>query len=616
MCGICGYVNFKEDYTKNCQYHRNQVHEMAKTMRKRGPDEWDEYIDRNIAFAHTRLSVMDPKNGKQPMKRCVCDYEFTITYNGELYNTAELRHDLELRGYKFSTNTDTEVLLYSYIHYGEECAERLNGIFAFAIYDSMRQSVFLCRDRFGIKPLFYSICGDTLVFGSEIKALFRYEGLEPELDREGLCELFAMSPARTRGNGVYKGIKEVLPGTFMKICRRGIVDRTYYELKSHEHNDSYEKTIQTTRELVYDSVKRQLVSDVPLATFLSGGLDSSIVSAIGAMEMKKKNRQLSTYSFDYEGNDKYFKASSFQPDSDSQWVPRMVEEFGTEHRNLVCPNYVLTNYLKDAFLAKDLPGMADCDASLIYYCMEVKKNHTVALSGEASDEIFGGYPWFRDPKAFNTRAFPWCYDLDVRKNILQPSVRESLDLDAYSSMRYEESVAKTPAFYGDDETEKRRREISYLNIVWFMSNLLDRKDRMSMAAGLEVRVPFCDHRLVDYVWNIPWSMKNKDNVSKNVLREAAAGILPEDVRLRKKSPYPKTHNPEYEKAVKIMLLEIINNPSSPILSLCDKKKLLELADGSFDYSKPFFGQLMAMPQFIGYIIQLNYLFEIYKPRIV
>ena len=616
MCGICGYINYKDDFTKNCDLHECRVHKMAETMRHRGPDEWGKYVDSHIAFAHTRLSVIDPENGKQPLRRSISDYDFVITYNGELYNTDELRHDLELCGYKFTTESDTEVLLYSYIHYGEECAQKLNGIFAFAIYDSMRQRVFLCRDRFGIKPLFYARYNDTFVFGSEIKALFAYPGIEPVLDRNGLCELFAMSPARTQGNGVYKGIEELKPGRYMSVCRKGVRIRKYYELKSREHTDSYEKTIATVRELVYDSIKRQLVSDVPLATFLSGGLDSSIVTAVGAIEMKKQNKQLSTYSFDYEDNDKYFKPSSFQPDSDSIWVPRMAEAFNTKHTYLVCPNYALTNYLKDALLAKDLPGMADCDASLLYFCWEVKKKHTVALSGEASDEIFGGYPWFRDERAFRTRAFPWCYDLDVRKNILRDSVRKELDLDEYSSMRYEESVAQTPAFEGDNAEEKRRREISYLNIVWFMSNLLDRKDRMSMAAGLEVRVPFCDHRLIDYVWNIPWSMKNKDNVSKNVLREAAAGILPEDVRLRKKSPYPKTHNPYYEKAVKDMLAEIIANPSSPILELCDRKKLEAVIEGSFDYSKPFFGQLMAMPQFVGYIIQLNYLFEIYKPRLV
>lgn len=616
MCGICGYINFKDNFIGREKLHLPLLKRMTGTMISRGPDDEGFWIGENAAFGHRRLAVIDPERGKQPMKRTVCGHEFVISYNGELYNTQELRGELLSCGYDFTTSSDTEVLLYSYIHYGEKCAERLNGIYAFAIWDSMRQRVFLCRDRFGVKPLFYTCCGDTLIFASEIKTLFEYPGVKPQLGRDGLCELFGMSPARTQGCGVYKGIYELRPGRYMCAGRRGRNTKRYWELKSREHTDSYEATVSKVRELVYDSVKRQLVSDVPTASFLSGGLDSSIISAIGALEAKKSGKSFSTYSFDYEGNDKYFKASKFQPDSDSEWVPRLVDEFGFDHRYLVCPNSALTDLLEAALYAKDLPGMADVDASLLYFCREVKKRHTVTLSGECSDEIFGGYPWFRDEKAFRTRAFPWCYDLDVRKAILKPSVRETLRLDEYVSEQYEKSVAETPLFEGDSPEEKRRREISYLNINWFMTNLLDRKDRMSMASGLEVRVPFCDHRLVEYVWNIPWEMKNKNNVSKNILREAAKGILPEDVRLRRKSPYPKTHNPHYESAVKAMLREVINDSSSPILALCCKSKLEELLNGRFDYSKPFFGQLMAMPQFVGYILQVNFLLKKYAPSIV
>lgn len=616
MCGICGYINYKDNFIGKEKEHMPLLRKMTETLTSRGPDAEGFWIGENAAFGHRRLAVIDVERGKQPMKRTVCGHEFVITYNGELYNTDELRDRLKGWGYEFETTSDTEVLLYAYIHYGEKCAELLNGIYAFAVWDSMRQRVFLCRDRFGVKPLFYTADGDTVVFASEIKAIFKYPGIEPKLDRTGLCELFAMSPARTQGCGVYKGISELRPGRYMIVGRRGISIKKYWELKSHSHEDDYETTIEKIRELVYDGVKRQLVSDVPIASFLSGGLDSSIIAAIGAIEAKKRGERFSTYSFDYEGNEKYFKASHFQPDSDAEWVPRLVEHFGFDHRYLVCPNSALTGLLEEALFAKDLPGMADVDASLLYFCREVKKNHTVTLSGECSDEIFGGYPWFREERAFKTRAFPWCYDLDVRKEILKPEVRETLRLDEYSSERYEESVSETPAFEGDSPEEKRRREISYLNINWFMTNLLDRKDRMSMASGLEVRVPFCDHRLVEYVWNIPWDMKNRNNVSKNVLREAAKGILPEDVRLRRKSPYPKTHNPHYEAAVKAMLSEVIADDSAPILALCDKSKFEDVLKGKFDYSKPFFGQLMAMPQFVGYILQVNYLLEKYSPRIV
>ncbi|NDO20082.1 asparagine synthase (glutamine-hydrolyzing) [Lachnospiraceae bacterium MD329] len=616
MCGICGFINFKTNLVKNENENKMTARRMAEKIRHRGPDSWGEWVGEHAVFAHSRLAVIDVENGLQPMKRTVEGHEFVITYNGELYNTDELRSNLISYGYEFTTTSDTEVLLYAYIHYGEKCAEMLNGIYAFVIWDSMRQHVFACRDRFGVKPFFYTQKGDTIVFASELKSLFTYPEITPTLDKTGLCELFALSPARTQGVGVFKDINELRPARYMIINRHKTVVKQYWSLKSDEHPDNYLDTIDHVRSLVCDTVRRQLVSDVPIATFLSGGLDSSVITAIGAREMAAKGLQLSTYSFDYEDNAKYFKASHFQPDSDTKWVPRMVEEFNTNHTYLVCPNNVLTELLEEALLAKDLPGMADVDASLLYFCREVKKNHTVVLSGECSDEIFGGYPWFREKKAFETPAFPWCYDLSLRNNILLPSVRDTLDLDGYSRIRYDESIAEVPTFDGDNAEEKRRREISYLNINWFMTNLLDRKDRMSMASGLEVRVPFCDHKLVEYVWNIPWEMKNKDNVSKNVLREAAKGILPEDVRLRRKSPYPKTHNPHYETAVKELLDGIISDPNAPILTLCDKEKLNAILNGSSDYGKPFFGQLMAGPQFIGYIVQMNYLLKDYNVRIL
>lgn len=616
MCGICGFINFKTNLVKNENENKVMAHRMAETIRHRGPDSWGEWVGEHAVFAHSRLAVIDVEKGLQPMKRTVEGHEFVITYNGELYNTAELRSDLISYGYEFTTTSDTEVLLYAYIHYGEKCAEMLNGIYAFVIWDSMRQHIFACRDRFGVKPFFYTQLEDTVVFASELKALFTYPEITPTLDKTGLCELFALSPARTQGVGVFKNIMELRPARYMIINRNKTVIKQYWSLKSEEHKDSYLDTIDRVRSLVCDTVRRQLISDVSVATFLSGGLDSSVITAIGAREMAARGERLSTYSFDYEDNAKYFKASHFQPDSDTKWVPRMVEEFNTNHTYLVCPNNALTELLEEALLAKDLPGMADVDASLLYFCREVKKNHTVVLSGECSDEIFGGYPWFREKKAFETPAFPWCYDLSLRNNILLPSVRQTLDLDGYSRMRYDESIAEVPVFDGDNDEEKRRREISYLNINWFMTNLLDRKDRMSMASGLEVRVPFCDHKLVEYVWNIPWEMKNKDNVSKNVLREAAKGILPEDVRLRRKSPYPKTHNPHYEAAVKELLDGIISDPNAPILTLCDKEKLTALLNGSSDYGKPFFGQLMAGPQFIGYIVQMNYLLKDYNVRLV
>ena len=616
MCGICGYIDFERNFVRDGEKHRVAVRKMSDTLTPRGPDDHGEWIGERAVFAHRRLAVIDPEGGFQPMKRVSEGYEFIIVYNGELYNTQELRDDLRGFGYKFETTSDTEVLLYAYIHYGTACLKKLNGIFAFAIYDSMRREVILARDRFGVKPLFYSRVGTSLVFASEIKALFQYDGITPQLDCEGLAELFAMSPARTEGCGVFKGIKEVRPASFVKVSRDGVCEKPYWELKSGEHKESYEDTIGHVRWLVTDAIKRQMVSDVPIATFLSGGLDSSFITAVASAYMRKQGRRLETYSFDYEGNDKYFKKSAFQPDPDSEWVPRVSEALGTDHTYLVCPTSQLVPLLDNALFAKDLPGMADCDSSLLYFCREVKKRHTVVLSGECSDEIFGGYPWFRDKEAFSRESFPWCYDFSMRNSVLKDSVAKSLNIEEYAHARYMESVADTPRYIEDNPEEARRREISWLNLKWFMTNLLDRKDRMSMASGLEVRVPFCDHRIVEYVWNIPWDMKNKDNISKNVLREAAYGILPENIRLRKKSPYPKTHNPLYEAEVKARLRDIVEDQNSPILALCERKKLMDIIDGEFDYGKPFFGQLMAGPQFVGFLVQVNTMLDKYNVRIV
>ncbi len=615
MCGIAGIVNFKKNLVTYKEYNRLLVKEMALKLAHRGPDASGEWVGEHAALSHARLAVIDPERGTQPMQRVCQGHEFVITYNGELYNSDELRSELKAFGYTFSTTSDTEVLLYSYIHYGEKCAERLNGIFAFAVWDTMRQRVFICRDRFGVKPLFYTLKEGTVVFASEHKGIFVHPAIDPELDTVSLQEIFAISPARTPGEGVFRGIKELRGGHYMIIDRSGLKISRYWELESREHTESYEETIEHTRELLCDAIKRQLVSDVPIGTLLSGGLDSSIITAVAAMHMKEQGRQLSTYSFDYEDNDKYFKASSFQPDADGPWVKRMSEEFDTDHTLLICPNAVLTDYLKDAAYYKDLPGMADVDASLLYFCREIKKRHTVVLSGECSDEIFGGYPWFRSEKAFNTPAFPWCYDLSLRESVLIPSVAESLRLEEYSRSRYDASVAETPRFAGDSEEEARRREISYLNIIWFMTNLLDRKDRMSMASGLEVRVPFCDHRLVEYVWNIPWEMKNKDNISKNILRKAAEGILPDDVLMRKKSPYPKTHNPYYEQAMKAHMKRLAEE-NSPIFAFVDKGRLMNLLGENSDYGKPFFGQLMAGPQFLGFLAQVDYWLKEYNPVLV
>lgn len=615
MCGIAGFCDYQDDFTDEAPFLGRLVRRMGNTLRHRGPDEKGIFLSGHAAFAHQRLAVVDIEGGKQPMTAYVGGYRCTVVYNGELYNSDELRRELEAAGYLFETHSDTEVLLKCYLHYGPECAKKLNGIFAFAVDDEKRGCCFLCRDRFGVKPLFYAVVGGRLVFGSEIKALFEYPGINPVIDRQGLCEVFGLGPARTAGVGVYRGIHEIKPGESALYDKGGLHLRPYFKLQSYEHPDSYEETVKHVRDLVEDAVTRQLVSDVPLCTFLSGGLDSSVITALAARNYAAGGRKLSTYSFDFAGNDRYFHPTAFQPDADAPWSQKMAEYCKTDHKVLICNNVSQADSLYDAVDAKDLPGMADVDSSLLYFCRLIKREHVVAVSGECADEIFGGYPWFHKKEAFEGHCFPWSPDLSIRTNLLKPEIADALDIGEYVNRRYEESIAEVPVLEGEDPREKRRREISFLNIRWFMSTLLDRKDRMSMASGLEVRVPYADHRIVEYVFNAPWSFKNHNGVVKALLRDAAEPWLPEDVRMRRKSPYPKTHNPGYESLLRDRLTRILENDEEPIHALIDKKRVEKFLGEKSDYGKPWFGQLMAGPQMMAYLIEINYWLKKYGVQI-
>lgn len=605
MCGFAGFSVMDDDLLHEQYLWRRLALDMAQSVAHRGPDDQGVHVSPHAALAHVRLAVMDPENGAQPMSAMKDGYTYTIAYNGELYNAPELRETLHSLGYTFETTCDTEVLLKAYIHYGEQVAEQLNGIYAFAVDDEARGIVYLCRDRFGVKPLFYTQVGNRLVFGSEIKALFRYPGITPVIGRQGLCEVLGLGPMRTAGCGVFENIHELLPGYCAVFDRNGLHTRAYYTLKSYEHTDSFEKTVETVRGLLEDIIARQTASDVPLCTFLSGGLDSSVVTALAAREMRKKGMELATYSFDFEGNRQFFTPSAFQPDQDQPWAEKVSRILSTYHTTLVCDNLSLADSLSSALHAKDLPGMADVDGSLVYFCGLVKKNHTVAVCGECADEIFGGYPWFHKKEMLEAHTFPWSPDLSVRTRLLTPELREALQIESYVQERYEELLEQVPRLEGESPKEARRREIGYMNIYRFMSTLLDRKDRCSMAHGLEVRVPFADHRLLEYVFNTPWEYKARNGVPKALLREAARGLLPDDVLDRRKSPYPKTHNPGYEAILKQRLRAVLQQSDSPLHGLIADDVIRGLLSESFDYGKPWFGQLMAGPQLLAYLLQID-----------
>ena len=614
MCGIVGISNLK-----NQIYNKLDIIEkMNNKLQKRGPDEEGYFCENNVMLGHRRLIVIDPKNGKQPMTIKRADNTYTIVYNGEIYNTAELKEELIKSGYKITSKSDTEILLDSFIHWGYDVCNKLNGIFAFAVWNSNKKELFLARDHFGVKPLYYTLVNDTLVFGSEVKALLEYPEVKVELDEEGIAEVFGLGPAHTPGNGIFKNIHELKPASYLIFNESGIHVDKYWKLKSKEHTDDFDTTCDKVKTLLMDSIQRQLCSDVPLCTFLSGGLDSSIITKF-ASDYYRYNKlpNLKTFSVDYVDNDKNFVKSDFQPNSDKYYIDIMTKFLGTTHENILIDTPELADDLYDAMIARDFPGMADVDSSMLIFCQRVKEKATVVLSGECADEVFCGYPWFFREDALESNTFPWSIAVDERQNLLNPKIQKRVNLKGYIDYRYNESLSEVEILSTDSEDTAMERKINYLTLVWFMQTLLDRSDRTSMRNGFEIRVPFCDRRLVEYVWNIPWKMKALNGREKGLLRYTMKDILPSEIVDRKKSPYPKTFNPTYLAKVKEMLQKIMDDSNAPITDILNRKVIMDIleTDGKA-FTRPWFGQLMTGPQLMAYLVQVNMWLEKYQPKII
>lgn len=599
MCGIAGAVSFIEDMREDMKVYEN----MQKSLLRRGPDQRGIIMTENSALIHTRLAVIDIDRGRQPMKFRAGEHSYTIVYNGELYNTAEIRSELE-SDFDFETSSDTEVVLKAYVKWKAECVEKFNGIFAFAVWDEYDKKLFVARDRIGVKPFFYFVNNRKFIFASEIPALLEHPEIPHEIDEKSVAELLLMSPSRTAGYGVIRNINELKAGYFGFYSENGFETHQYWRMKAYELNETFEETVEHTRELVSDSIKRQLVSDVPVCTFLSGGLDSSIISSVANSEFKKSGKVLDTFSIDYRDNDKYFQKSHFQPNSDPEYIKCMAEYLDCNHHWCVVDTPELVDSLYDAVIARGLPGMADIDSSMLIFCREIKKYGTVALSGECADEIFGGYPWYRDKDIRMTDGFPWAQSTEYRSRFICDYYREKIDCMDYVYSAYRKTADYAMKSDSDSPLEKRMKEMTQLNFDWFMQNLLERKDRMSMYSGLEVRVPFCDYRIAEYMYNVKWEYKDYQGREKGLLREAMKDYLPEKVLSRKKSPYPKTHNPNFLNAVTERLRNIINSPDCRITELVKREELEKLL--RHEENIQWYGQLMNLPQIIAYFIQLDY----------
>ncbi len=606
MCGIAGMVGLRYDITV--------VERLLATMCRRGPDDCGCFRENDCTLLHSRLAIIDIENGKQPMHLDWAGERYTIVYNGELYNTEELRHELILLGHRFYGHSDTEVLLHSYAQWKDTSLTKLNGIFAFGIWEHKKRKLFLARDRMGVKPLFYKQHDGGILFASEMKTILSYPTVKAELDTDGAAELLLLGPGRTPGSGVFRGILELEPGRCGSFTEGQWRHSQYWKLLDREHEDSFEDTAEKVRYLVTDSICRQMVSDVPIGTFLSGGLDSSIIAAVCAGELKKVGTQLQTFSIDYADNEKYFIPGKFQPNSDTNYIHLMEDYLQSKQRWTVLTPEDLLCDLEHATVARDLPGMADVDFSLLAFCRQIRNKVKVALSGECADEIFGGYPWYRDPEVRALDGFPWAQNTKQRASFLNPAILEQIEPADFVESRYRQTIAECDILPGTSSEERRMKEMVNLNHRWFMQTLLDRKDRMSMYSGLEVRVPFCDYRIAEYLYGVPWEYKDYKGQEKGLLRYAMRGLLPEQILYRKKSPYPKTFDPKYFKLVSQKLQDVLQDPDAPILQLVNADALVGLLNA--EYAWPWYGQLMRVPQTIAYMLQINFWLREYNVSVL
>ena len=602
MCAIAGIIGLTAD--------EKTLGAILQSMHRRGPDAEGIYSAGEATLLHARLIIRDPEGGKQPMHLTWAGEKYTIVYNGELYNTEEIRKELEEAGHTFLGYSDTEVVLHAYAQFGEGCLSRFNGIFAFGIWEEKRKRLFLARDRIGVKPLFYMRHSGGLLFASEMKTILEYPSVQAKLDEQGAAQLVLLGPGRLPGSGVFRDMAEIEPGCCAFYEDGRLNGRRYWKLTDGEHRESFEETVEHVRFLVTDAVRRQMVSDEPVGTFLSGGLDSSIITAICALEEAKRGRTLKTFSVDYRNNERFFQSNKFQPTADSAYIEIMRKAFGTEQHLTVLTPEDLCQALEDATIARDLPGMADVDFSLLAFCGQIRQHTKVALSGECADEIFGGYPWYRDPEVRSRTGFPWAQNTAQRASVLlgwDTNRSEEFVMDAYRQTCRESDILP-----GTSALETRMKEMVNLNFRWFMQTLLDRKDRMSMYHGLEVRVPFCDWRIAEYLYGVPWEFKEHQGKEKGLLRAAMEGLLPEEILWRKKSPYPKTFDPHYADLIAARFRQLLES-DSPVWGMVRKEALVEILSG--DSPWPWYGQLMRRPQIMAYFLQLDVWLRHYRVEI-
>lgn len=609
MCGIAGWLGRSRDLSAR----EAVIWSMTNTLAQRGPDSQNVWVSDDIAIGHSRLSVIDPAGGGQPMIRHgIAGEPVVLTFNGEIYNFVELRRELRALGWSFSTGSDTEVLLVAYLHWGSEFITRINGMYGFAIWDARIRELLLARDRFGIKPLYYAQIGEDLLFGSEPKALLAHPGFAAEIDLEGLAELMAVPRARTPGHGTFRGLHEVKPGHLVTANRSGVRERQYWQLTADEHTGDFAESTRHIQDLLQDIVAHEVVADVPVGSLLSGGIDSSAITAMAAQHL---GGRLSSYAVSPPSG-RAATEDVWRTSADGPYAKLVADKLGIRH--------VVTDVSVDSLIAsydvglkaRDLPGWGDLDGTMHQLFRSVRRDCVVALSGEAADEMFGGYLWQLAPDFVGHPSFPWMYGRRQPEFLLREELRELVEPERYEADRYHEALREVPTLPGEDAARRRQRQVFYLGVTRWLTALLDRQDRMSMAVGLEVRVPFADYRLAEYLFNVPDEIKAPDGVAKALLRQASVGLLPSEIINRPKSAYPASRDTQYVARVRELVLQLLSEPTAPVFDVLDREKIRCLVESDGLDGLP--GPITASTPAIGlsYLLELNQWFAAYGVRLM
>ncbi len=617
MSAIAGFYKPYEIFTKDNSFCENTIHNMSNALIKRGPDRQGCYLFENGAFCHNALFAgsIHPQilSAAQPVTKKLHNNTYTLLYDGYITNLTELKSELEQDKEDTADLTQEELLLCAFQKYGTDFVKKLDGAFALILFDETEKLIYMFRDPLGLRPLYYMFIDKTLIFASEPKGIFAYPGITPTVTREGLNEIFSMGPARSLGKSAFKNLFELKAGHFIVYGKHRMYDECYHQFHFEEHTDSYTDTVDHVNELLGRSIEALSYTNSVPASLLSGGLDSSVITA-ELVKRKPDADSLKTFSFDFKGSRQHFKANSFQPSLDAPYVHQMADALKTDHTTLVCGNTEQYEYLKKSVDAHDFPAMGDIDSSLLYFCEKIAPSHRTIFTGECSDELFAGYPWYHKKDMYEADTFPWTIDTSPRKELLNNNFISLLDMDSYIAEQYRNACAEVSCDDSKDASLLHCKTM-YLTMRYFMQTLVNRTDRAASANSLDIRVPFADFFLAEYLFHVPYEMKTRDGEVKHLLREYAKGLLPEEIRKRKKSPYPKTYDPGYEAILRTSLLEMISDSNSPLLAFVDRNKVFEFCQNVKDYGRPWYGQLMAGPQLMAYYLQINYWLEKYQIKI-